>query len=431
MNGLRNYQRDFELLAYAGEAQLCPPSTQQLLEWIQEHLSMPGQSAPNAAQWTYARWKPSQSVSALASVTLADGSQHLVGCKRFHTGEAKPTGARPRWSAPDAPLRPAAVVPGANAILSSLAGDRALDGLSQVLRKGHLARLLEAAGVFGEHTLKARSSCAQLLRYKPERRAIYAYVADLHRPAPKPRQRNLLLRVLPPANARENAHARNLLQSLSPKDAPWPRLLHHEDAHGLLIESWIDGQAPASDEFHSPDRLAGLLAQLHRVPLPQASARPAPRSEPSLADLEPLFAHDAELLELADLSQIAPAAERLTWVHGDLHPDQMLCQADCAPQLVDFDELGIGDPCRDLASWIADRLAAAPKLTWGEASGAWLDAYAKAGGEPCDEVHLARWVRYELTRRAAATLRRLERDARSRARRMLACAARLETELRR
>lgn len=418
MIGLRSYSRDFHLLDAFEDGPIRPPEESVLLDWIRDHALLAGSCDPVSVSWTYARWKPGVSVSAVATVTFEDGEQEPLACKFYSSDARKPVADRSRTAPEGARLRPFVEVTGTGCVLRTLDGDRNLNGLRQIRKPGRLARMVEESGACAPFTLKARSSKLTLLRYKPERRAVLAYTADLHRPAPKPRQKELILRLHPGRAAGFMAKARITLDQLAGEDAPWPRLISFDSPAGMLIESKLKGETVLPTGFDAADVAATLLARLHGVPLP-ASSKVRHLPIPPLADYAPLFAVDDDLAGLLEkLPTYLPAAPS-AWVHGDVHPDQFLVGGAAGPRLLDLDDLSVGDPTRDLASWIADAIASQPDLPWVDASGAWLEAYRAAGGVTAREPLLVLATADEIARRAAAAMRRLEVGAPARAKRLL------------
>ncbi|GAA0975690.1 aminoglycoside phosphotransferase family protein [Nocardiopsis tropica] len=139
---------------------------------------------------------------------------------------------------------------------------------------------------------------------------------------------------------------------------PWP----------WSVVPWFEGRVAASLPSAERGRLAGPLAaftaRLH-VPAPgDAPANPVRGV--------PLASRDArvrerltggrvpradELLRLWERLSSAPAREGPpVWIHGDLHPANVLAPADGAPGLaavLDFGDLTSGDPATDLAvAWM-------------------------------------------------------------------------------
>ncbi len=115
------------------------------------------------------------------------------------------------------------------------------------------------------------------------------------------------------------------------------------------------------------------------------------------------------------------------WIHGDIHPDQLLRRPTGAA-LLDLDCLRPGAPEEDIASWAADVIALDRRAEFEQASAPIVDGYTAAGGGALDERTLRAWVVRGLAERAAAGIRRLEVDAITRAHEILDAAERIGRE---
>jgi thiamine kinase-like enzyme len=146
-----------------------------------------------------------------------------------------------------------------------------------------------------------------------------------------------------------------------------PRPLHHfpdlqmilqEKARGVRFRSYL-GQDSDSSLGHA--RMAGLwLAKLHNLSVsPPCTCSP----EAEIASLHMFVAAlSRDCPQLAgELQACAVTAEqnflrlpeiRATFVHGDFHPDHIFVSKDLVT-VIDFERFCIGDPARDLGSFIA------------------------------------------------------------------------------
>jgi hypothetical protein len=116
-------------------------------------------------------------------------------------------------------------------------------------------------------------------------------------------------------------------------------------------------------------------------------------------------------------------------VHGDLNPPNWIMGPD-RPGLVDFEQLGLGDPELDVATWVveveAESDAAVPV---GDLVASFTQAYELAGG-PLDRRLLAAYRAHRRLWKAVAAARAVRPDGAERAgRRLDATLARLEEEL--
>src|SRR5262245_20949039 len=94
--GLRERERDPELPALAGEANLRPPSVEEVLELASAHLARPDAPALSAGRWDYARWKPGVSITSVYTLRFEDGVEQPVVAKRYVDGKERTLPARPR-----------------------------------------------------------------------------------------------------------------------------------------------------------------------------------------------------------------------------------------------------------------------------------------------------------------------------------------------
>ncbi|MCA1782047.1 MAG: aminoglycoside phosphotransferase family protein [Intrasporangiaceae bacterium] len=139
-----------------------------------------------------------------------------------------------------------------------------------------------------------------------------------------------------------------------------PHLIGSDADHGVLLTTWVPGDALDDIE---PDRqratlrgVGKLLGRLH-----QTDTHGLPRRDPGSLDPEKIItavhALRPDLVDrvrqlLRDNAHALPPASRLTPVHGDLSPDQVVHGPD-GVALIDLDRTGIGSPGSDLASWVA------------------------------------------------------------------------------
>lgn len=414
MTGLKVYERDTRLPERAGEAGLCPPKAQELLALVHEHLTRPAGPTARAAQLAYARWKPGTSCAATYGVELDDGRTTWVTWKRHRGGKAAQL--ERRETADEHALAACALVPfhadaEGGTSLHAFPADRVLVGLARALDLRRGARLL--APDFAER-IRWRRSAAELVRYKPEHRAVLRLDLLLRDARGELVERRVGLRVLEPAQLVRVADRR--ASALAQCDFT-PRLLRTEDRTGLLFEEWLDVESCAGDDFSRAREAGALLARLHASKAPIASTDAVPPAPLALQH----FAWDERARALAaSLPARGRSAQPCVWIHGDFHPDQLAFgRADGAARLLDLDALAAGARERDLAAWIADALARPIAQDFESAGAELVEGYLRAGGARPEAAELRLHVVHELAARAAASLRRLESGALERARELL------------
>lgn len=133
-----------------------------------------------------------------------------------------------------------------------------------------------------------------------------------------------------------------------------------------IVTTWVPGtpadRAPATRAADSADRLAAFLTALHR-PAPDGAPVGRGRGGP-LADVGEQFAE--QLASATELGLIPdPDAVRAVWedavaapdwagpalwIHGDLHPANVLTEDGAVCGVIDFGDLCAGDPAYDLAA---------------------------------------------------------------------------------
>lgn len=149
-----------------------------------------------------------------------------------------------------------------------------------------------------------------------------------------------------------------------------------------IVTTWVPGEpadrAPATRAAEAADTLAAFLTALHR-PAPDEAPAGRNRGGPLADHIEPFAQGLASATELGLIQdpdavravwEDALAAPDWTgprlWLHGDLHPANILTTNGTFSGVIDFGDLFAGDPAYDLAAaWIllpdgaADRFHAA------------------------------------------------------------------------
>lgn len=158
--------------------------------------------------------------------------------------------------------------------------------------------------------------------------------------------------------------------------------------HTWTIARWVEGEpadrAPIT-RIQAAEILAGFLRALHHPAPPDAPPNRAHGI--SLAELPPVdglleavagTAHADAARHVLDRAAAAPAWQGAPlWLHGDLHPANVVVKDGTLAGVIDFGEIGAGDPATDLAAaWLLLPAGAASRF---------FDAYEQA-----DEATIAR-----------------------------------------
>ncbi len=411
--GLRERERDPELPGLAGEAHLRPPGEAELVELVRAHLWRPDAPEVSGARWDYARWKPGVSLTSVFMLRFADGAEEPVVAKRYVDGKERTLRFKPRNEANleelCVRLAPRALLAERSLSLWVPPADRILRGLPVLLDRRKLGHLVTRERIAPAGSVKKRKTAYTLLRYKPERRAVYRLDLRL-RGEGKP-ELGLAARALPPAEAARVVAARRAFEAAG-GSALAPPIAGTNLRQGFLLEPWLALEAPAPDTFAHAHAAGAVLARLHALP-PPAELRAV--STGFSRDHDQLFTLDPALLRLPRAAPHPPARRRV-FCHGDFHPDQVVRLADGRWFLMDLDLLAAGDPAYDLANWIADWIVEHERVDFEAAASELLAGYRSAGGTPPERAYLAACTAAELVSRAGSTLRRLEQGALAKAR---------------
>ncbi|MFN8379726.1 MAG: aminoglycoside phosphotransferase family protein [Anaerolineae bacterium] len=162
-----------------------------------------------------------------------------------------------------------------------------------------------------------------------------------------------------------------ILASLLPLAIPQPVAVGQPEAGYPYIWSvyrWLEGDsgtvAPLTDPDQAAVELAGFIAAMRAIQLeggPRPSDRNSNRGEPlinrdaftrnGIATLPDIF-DKAALTRLWERALAAPLPDAPVWIHGDLHPANLLIDKGRIHAVIDFGCLGMGDPATDvMAAW--------------------------------------------------------------------------------
>ncbi len=148
-----------------------------------------------------------------------------------------------------------------------------------------------------------------------------------------------------------------------------------------VVARWVDGEPADHAPISSPnaaDSLAEFLRALHRAAPDSAPANPN-RGVPlkALGDIDQWLAAIASSDVAADVRRTweqgvaaGPWQDGPVWIHGDLHPANVVVSDGTLSGVIDFGEMCAGDPATDLAAaWLLLPAGTAARF---------FDAYANA-----------------------------------------------------
>jgi len=406
----RVYPRDLALPARAGDGDLRPLVEREALEFVRRESWRGVGPAPESASIAYVRWKPGISSSTCYEVQFEDGLTALVTIKIYKASRIKHATreiiARRGGDGDSDRLTPLLFLEGISACMWTFPVDPVLRGLERARDVRRIARQIDGLPGVAPWQMRLRASRLETLRYKPERRAVQKLDARLRRGPEERSERTFVIRVHAPDDARE-IHRRRTVAG-----GPVPVPLLFEERTGLIIDPWLPGTSPEPLDFSHARQTGAALVPLHEcMPEPDHAESLVRRD---LSGLSSLFSVNDQLAALFARFEASAPLPVASWVHGDVHPDQLLLTPAAPVGLLDWDSLRPGRPAEDLASWIADALSAGS-----ESAAELLAGYEEQGGTLPDTDELTGFVRCELVERAAAAVRRLEAGATDKARRLL------------
>jgi aminoglycoside phosphotransferase len=327
-------------------------------------------------------------------------------------------------------LRSFALVADAGMLLLALPIDRAIGDLRRFVQPGKVKTLVANACPelvpSGLRLSKSRSR-SELVRYKPERRAVLrwdlALVDGRGHGATTPA---VWLRCLAAPQGARSALATRAAAAAGVR-CPVALAVPHER---LVVESHVVGRRWSPDDACTAANAAAAsaLATLHAQadPAGMPSHGPLEQLDLALRAVEDLARLSPELgrqgAALADLlARRVPPLCRLGFAHGDMHRGQVLLGDDGRAGLVDFDRACAAPAALDLASAFAHDVVADPQHG-GVAAQRFQAAYARCRPLPA-AAELAWWQAAALLRAATAPFRALRPDWRSAAATLLEQAA--------
>lgn len=328
------------------------------------------------------------------------------------------------------------------AIIYWFPNDERLDGLRRIVTPKKLQRLFyEHFSEYPSMTwrISDRSIRLQVLRYKPERRAVLRCRFRAQRKDESERhERFVYLGLYEIEKVTELTLTSRRIMHLSESAQLWTTapLLAIDEDDALMIWGELSGTTLRSalssgDCADDVARCADAIAEMHATDGTSLPPRDSISAQTS-AVRSFLSSVLPEWIELIDditrrlARRVVPAPTGGAGVvHGDLHPGQMILGLDRIG-LIDFDRSHVGDPLEDIGNvraqiWLGppDGVRYNPEAVFG----AFLDTYARSRDIASRELDT--WTAFSLFRSAVVPLGRFQADWRNRTRAILQEADRL------
>jgi hypothetical protein len=264
------------------------------------------------------------------------------------------------------------------------------------------------------------------IRYKPERRCV---LQGRHEEPGEPgNTRDHYARFYSGAEASRTAGWHRYLGELEGKWLRTPRLLGYSERHKVVLVDRVNGkplrrflEGACPDLLGAMELSARALADWHTIPPPPlAPPLPDPIEELTAAvrTVSTLLPEASSLVsELSDqLGRTAPrTASPHVLLHGDFYYDQVLLRSGGRVRFLDLDEIRIGHPAHDVASFCAhlQGLSIRGGMTGkacAEATERFVETYQGNAPHPVPEELLQWHLSMALLRLAPAPFRRFDFD---------------------
>ncbi|MGH7149267.1 MAG: phosphotransferase family protein, partial [Planctomycetota bacterium] len=307
----------------------------------------------------FARYKPGVSALFLWRASRPEGGEARVYAKVYAEDrggdEAARAAARRRAGEPAR----FALLEVPRAVAYAFPLDAGLPGLRRLLDRSGLKRALARSRPDRKGAgwrAKARGTVLELVRYKPENRAVFRVEARWRRDADGAREgETLYLRALPAT--RGSSVARVYATLAGAAGVALPRVAGFDSQTSVVFVEALPGR-PLLESAADPRTFraaGGALAAFHRCGLP------LPDSESGAERIERLRREYAALERLGEpwagralrlLDRIGgDSGTSAAVVHGDFHAEQVLSDGGTIAFL-DLDGAGAGDPLLDLGSFL-------------------------------------------------------------------------------
>lgn len=384
-----------------------------LTQLIREHLLESGQSGPIDIQPDYVRWKErdgsivgwrvflgQERVESYVTVRTAPTERLTDNLAKIDHHQDRAHGG----------LKSMALVSDHALLLIAFPIDRQMADLRRLVRASKVRSLIaENRPDLVPDSLRISKSRSrlQLVRYKPERRAVLRWDLGFKDEDKKFVQGptvwiRTLASPLPARDAMMRAAQTAGIRMPAVLSAPHDR---------LLLETNLEGSPWQPGDHAALPNVAATLAQLHQVALP-----PDPPRHDRSAELELTHRAATDLMRLhPDLGKAGEAVHRALSIdgdrreetcllHGDFHQGQVLLSEDAG--FCDFDRSCAGPAAADLAAFHAHAVAADPD-NGARLGHALAEAYGAVARPPRHD-DTAWWTAAALLRMAITPFRRLD-----------------------
>ena len=325
----------------------------------------------------YIRYKPRTNCVVLYQVTRADGDKVWVYAKLFAVDRA------PRAS-DQFPL--SKYYPEERIAVSVFPRDLQMPGLRLANLPNQAPTLLKGAvPTSKQHGFRRHWGSWVPVRYKPERRCVMRGLYEKHNSSTDTtRIRDFYARFYASSRAARFAGWYQHFQGLEKEKIRTPDLIGYSRKNRLLLLKKLTG-SPLRSFFNHPTADLGRAIQIasnslaawHRLPPPPgvgAAANVAGKLREHARTLERLLpegaARPAQLVDALVASAPTPGPACL--LHGDFYYDQVLIRKKRSAHFLDLDNLAVGDPIIDVASFCAQLLLLSARQKLAKQRAEWI-----------------------------------------------------------
>ncbi|NNE09498.1 MAG: aminoglycoside phosphotransferase family protein [Gemmatimonadetes bacterium] len=299
------------------------------------------------------------------------GVSRVDGEGRVHYGYVKVFGTHDDWVAARERYAPfhkgdryAFALPGSDSIYFHFPADRRVRALHHVTNPRRLKHYLHShVPGFDANSRRVRAgkTVLDLLRYKPERRAVLRARIALR--DERSGAKEIVSHVVRVHADRSGLNASRVLPTLAKAVSfRLPDTLHYDADSRIAIHSWVEGK-PVLDDWAAGGRVDLALAagralrEVHEASVPDTlpvrrSHDTDQRARRVVRDLESFLPGiGKDVAALLEGESRRPAEQCL--VHGDFYYAQIVCRGESDIGVVDWDECRFGYAVEDVANFLA------------------------------------------------------------------------------